>query len=296
MTHPKSTLPRIATLALYWLLLLVAPWLAAQDAHTLARRALLAEDYPTARTFAARIPSLSERDELLGLIRQCELDTECDVVSAALTSPPPPASLTAHLESMIAGAHRTALISASRARALLDVASVLRSAVADASHPIFKALEEAAAKDAQNQEQLEKVRQQVREATDAAVANLSRHAAASEVNAAAWRITDCANGVAAIEKQARETRAVVAKAEAVFTYSEWKAIHDRTEAAILAGFERAAYANGRMLYLLRNIADARTQVEQALASAPTSRRLLQLKVKVEEWNTRHRIMGDKPNK
>lgn len=296
MMQRLHTIPHKPALALVWLLLLFAPGIAAQDAHTLARRALLAEDYPAARSFASRIPSLSERDELLDLIRQCELDTECDAVSAALASPPPSASLTAQLESMIAGANRTALISAARARALLDVASVLRSAVADASHPIFKALEEAAAKDAQNQEQLEKVRQQVREATDTAVASLAKHSAASEVNGAAWRITDCANGVSAIEKQAREIRAVVAKAEAVLTYSEWKAIHDRTEAAVLLNYERAAFANGRMLYLLRNIADARTQVEQALASVPTSRRLLQLKVKIEEWNTRHRIMGDKPNK
>jgi len=267
----------------------------AQSASESARRALLSEDYPTARTLAAGIESDTERAEFLALVRQCELDSECDVVSVALLSPPPATSLATRLEVLAREGEHESLVSRPRAIALLDLCQALRSHAEPTGAALLARLDAAAAKDAEVLGKIEALRQEARDAIEAARTAISDLASKTQVNALAWRVSDSANNLAALEKRVAEVQAVVAKAEAVFPIAEWLRLKAGSETHSLAEYERAAIAKTRMLYLLRNIAGARDQVEAALSKVPTSRSLLQLKVKIEEWNTRHRIMGDKPN-
>lgn len=274
------------------------PASATSEAEASAKLELFREQFAAARAHAARVPELTSRADLLALIDTCELEAACDRAESALVNGAGAAALP-QLAAVLANVTSIPESSATlaRARALVAVCSSHRDKGSSAdAQGLLVALDAARKTVPQALDALAKSRQAASERIAQLMKELTEINLRLAAQATAGRVSNAVALAQQIDQKVAELNKVGVTNAVYFETKEYEALSEKATAAMTSAHAASGLAIGQMFYLQRNIGEARRFTDIALAKVPTDRKLIELKTKIEEWNTRHRLMGDNPNR
>ncbi len=292
------SLKLLLPLAAVGALLIPSPPIVADEAGDRVRTALLNEDFATARSFLQQVTTASERNKLAGLVDEAEAQALADEVTRHISSGAARLAVAALEDGMPELIERLPIASpgSRRLKALYAIAQQLAAGAPATPLGIPADVSTALAEGRRELEALVGIRAKLLDSIKTVRAEAVRVAGRCVEFADSDRVTDAQNAMAELERQFVALAKLVDSADVTMPPAEADRIRDEARALLSEQIELAGFAMGQMSYFQRNFGDARKTVDAALLYAPTSRRLLGLRVKIEEWQSRQRIWGDLPGR
>jgi hypothetical protein len=298
----QSRFPRLwlAAVSVAAGLLLFTPGLrlAADEAGDRVRTALMNEDFASAKRFLQQVSVASDRTQLAGLIEEAEAQALADEITRNLSSGAARLAVQTLGERLPDLQARLSRESPGMRRlvALQAVAQQLAANQPTEPMGLSAAVTAALALGASDLESLERRRVALRAAIEESTAEARRIAERCIDFADRDRVTDTQNAMTSLERKFEGLSKQIDQADVTFPPEEANQARAAARALLVELMDAAGFASAQMSYFHRNFGDARKAVDAALVYAPTSRQLIELKVKIEEWQSRQRVWGDVPGR